>query len=715
MKRGFYLFGFLLPVFLFGQTPQIDSLKRILPLLKDSARIDCMNELGLQYIERSIKDSAEYYNDSAFRLSNQIQYIHGLAVSLLHQGFSKIHFYNNFYEAEKLEKESVDDFERTSNKNELTSTYSQLSFACFSQSRYDEALKYAEECYALDKKNQDESGMSDILTLISQIHLKRGEFDLAFESTQEALQLAIRKGDKLQLQGCHISLGSICMAIEDYPQALDYYRSYYQNYTREDSIAESNDETTVWSKMEFAEIYSHLNKFDSALYIYNLFDTIHAPEKDLRVFLGSKGEYFMLTGENDKALPILLRALKLHRKFNDRNEIVRIVLDVANTYNALHNENQALSYAREGLSLGLETRARQRMRDAYKLLYTIYNSRGETDSAYFYYRAYIQTKESLTDDQTKGKFTANRYVEKIATLNDEKLISQQKLKIQDQQLKNETLIRNLLISFVFVVLLLSFLVLRNILLKRRNEKLKNDNIYKELQHKTSEMEMQALRAQMNPHFIFNCLNSINRFIMKNEPRIASDYLTQFSRLIRFVLNNSKKAWIPLEDEIEMLKLYLDMEKLRFKDAFNYLLRCDEGIDPSGVFIPPLLLQPFVENAIWHGLMHKKENGEVTISFRIENDILLCTIVDNGVGRSAAASAGSKSSQAQKSMGIQITRERLALINGDLEDEKVAFHIEDMYDNTGRPSGTKVNLKIKFRKIGEVSWESNPQIKLTNHD
>ncbi len=715
MKRGFYLFGFLLPVFLFGQTPQIDSLKRILPLLKDSARIDCMNELGLQYIERSIKDSAEYYNDSAFRLSNQIQYIHGLAVSLLHQGFSKIHFYNNFYEAEKLEKESVDDFERTSNKDELTSTYSQLSFACFSQSRYDEALKYAEECYAMDKKNQDESGMSDILTLISQIHLKRGEFDLAFESAQEALQLAIRKGDKLQQHGCQVCLGSICMAIEDYPQALDFYRSYYQNYTREDSIEESNDETTVWTKMEFAEIYSHLKKFDSALYLYDLFDTSHAPEKDLRVFLGSKGEYFMLTGEYEKALPLLLRALALHRKFNDRNEIVRIVLDVAETYNALQNENQALLYAREGLNLGLQTRARQRMRDAYKLLYLIYNNRGKTDSAYLYYRSYIQTKESLTDDQTKGKFAANRYDEKITALNNEKLISDQRLKIQDDQLKNESLLRKILIAFLLAILVVSILLIRNIFLKRRNEKLKNENIQRKLLHDTSEMEMQALRAQMNPHFIFNCLNSINRFIMKNESKAASDYLTQFSRLIRFVLNNSKKAWIPLEDEIEMLKLYLDMEMLRFKDAFDYEICHDEDVDLLSVYIPPLLLQPFVENAVWHGLMHKKENGLVTISFKVEQDILHCTIVDNGVGRSAAASAGSKSSQSHKSMGIQITRERLALINGSLEDEKVAFKIEDMFDNTGRPSGTKVSLKIRFLRHNEISRESNPNIKLTNHD
>jgi hypothetical protein len=505
------------------------------------------------------------------------------------------------------------------------------------------------------------------------------------------------------------------MEIEDYSLALNYYRSVFQNFTPADSIRLLKAEDLVWAKMEYAEIYSHLNMFDSALYRYNLFDTSNVPEIDLRIFLVSKGEYFMLSGQYEKALPNLLRGLAIHKKLNDGNEIIRTVLDLATTYNSLHNENQTLLFAREGLNLGLKTRARQRMRDAYKLLYLVYDSRGETDSAYYYYRSYIQTKESLTDDQTKGKFAASEYVQKIGLLNNEKLINQQKLKIQEQQLKNEALIRNILIAFVFVVLLLSLLLLRNTLLKRRNEKLKNENVYRELQHKSSEMEMQALRAQMNPHFIFNCLNSINRFIMKNESQAASDYLTQFSRLIRLVLTNSKKAWIPLEDEMDMLRLYLDMEKLRFKNAFDYDLYCSEGVDPSSLCIPPLLLQPFVENAIWHGLMHKKEKGLVTISFRVENDILYCTVIDNGVGRSAAANAGSKSSQAHKSMGIQITRERLALINGEFNDDKVVFNIEDMTDKTGQPSGTKVNLHIRFQKNYQSQEESFPTLNLKNHD
>jgi tetratricopeptide (TPR) repeat protein len=711
MKLFFLIIGFWLPVLLFSQTPRIDHLRIFLSLVKDSARIDSMNALSLQYIEHSVKDSAEYYAKQAYTQSEKLHYVHGMAESLFRQANIKTFFYGNFIEAEKLDKASIGLYQKTANQSGLPETYDHLAFVSFGQSKYDEALKFSNQSFALYKRNMDENGMCGILQLITQIHLKRGEYDKAFDAGQWALQLSLHRGDESDIKGCLLGLGSVCMGIEDYSLALNYYRTVFQNFTAEDSISLLKSEDLVWAKMEYAEIYSHLNMFDSALFRYKLYDTSQVADKDLRIFLVSKGEYFMLTGQYEKGLPYLLRGLAIHVKLNDGNEIIRTVLDLATTYHGLNNEKRALLFAREGLNRGLKTHSWQRMRDAYKIMYSVYESRGQKDSAYYYYRLFIQTKESLTDDQTKGKFAANAYVRKIETLNNEKLISQQKLKIQDQQLKNETLIRNILIAFVFVVVLVSLLLIRNAFLKRRNEKLKNENIYKELLHKTSEMEMQALRAQMNPHFIFNCLNSINRFIMKNESQAASDYLTQFSRLIRLVLNNSKKAWIPLEDEIDMLLLYLDMEKLRFKSSFDYVLSCGPGVDSSTLYIPPLLLQPFVENAIWHGLMHKKGKGQVSITFQVENDILHCTITDNGIGRSAAANAGSKSSQKHKSLGIQVTRERLELINGDSHSNKVVFHIEDMVDEAGHASGTEVKLNIRFQHRNEIQEESLSSLKL----
>lgn len=218
-----------------------------------------------------------------------------------------------------------------------------------------------------------------------------------------------------------------------------------------------------------------------------------------------------------------------------------------------------------------------------------------------------------------------------------------------------------------------------------------------------ELEMQALRAQMNPHFIFNSLTSINKFVLKNETDAASDYLTKFSRLIRMVLNNSKLSLISLEDELEMLRLYLEMEKLRFKESFVYCFEIDRKVDTAGIFIPPLLFQPFVENAIWHGLMHKQGRGRLDIRLRVERNVLICTISDDGVGRSFAKASTSKSAQKQKSMGIGITKQRLALINGVMEDKTDNFRIQDLYLD-GKPAGTRVILKIRIRETGVEQTE-----------
>jgi ligand-binding sensor domain-containing protein len=217
----------------------------------------------------------------------------------------------------------------------------------------------------------------------------------------------------------------------------------------------------------------------------------------------------------------------------------------------------------------------------------------------------------------------------------------------------------------------------------------------ELQQQKTEVEMQALRAQMNPHFIFNCLNAINRFILTNETEAAANYLTKFSRLVRMVLSNSEEAFIPLEDELKSLQLYIDLEKLRFKNSFEYIIKISDNVNPANIAVPPLLLQPFVENAIWHGLMNKGSDGKVEISIDLVNEFLCCTITDNGIGRTKAFTIKSKSAEKNKSMGLQITKNRMALLNSNTNEHN--FTINDLIDENGNAKGTTVFIKIKYKE------------------
>jgi LytS/YehU family sensor histidine kinase len=210
--------------------------------------------------------------------------------------------------------------------------------------------------------------------------------------------------------------------------------------------------------------------------------------------------------------------------------------------------------------------------------------------------------------------------------------------------------------------------------------------------KVSGLEMQALRAQMNPHFIFNSLNSINRFILKNNPEAASDYLSKFSRLIRLILQNSNTPTIPLENELEALNLYLELEALRFKGKFTFCICCEKEVEVNYIEIPPLIIQPYVENAIWHGLMHKEGMGHIRISVEQQQELLTCIIEDDGIGRVRAAQFKSKSATKSKSLGMQITAHRLELLHA-LNGKQIRVEVVDLVDDSAQACGTKVILSL----------------------
>lgn len=208
-------------------------------------------------------------------------------------------------------------------------------------------------------------------------------------------------------------------------------------------------------------------------------------------------------------------------------------------------------------------------------------------------------------------------------------------------------------------------------------------------------ELKALRTQMNPHFIFNSLNSIKSFIVENDRRNASDYLNKFSKLIRLILNHSKSDLITLTEELQAISLYIDMERLRFA-SFDFYVKLPEGVDTEDISVPPMIIQPYLENAIWHGLLHKKE-GHGKLELIIEqqdDDALFITIRDNGVGRLAASQLRSKSALDRKSHGMSITQERLQRSHGDTGVGTV--HLIDLHEQ-GKPAGTEIQITLPYQK------------------
>jgi len=234
--------------------------------------------------------------------------------------------------------------------------------------------------------------------------------------------------------------------------------------------------------------------------------------------------------------------------------------------------------------------------------------------------------------------------------------------------------------FIILLIILILMIMRNVRLREQKKSA--------LQLQLSALEMKALRAQMNPHFLFNALNSIQECIITKNTDTAYSYLSSFSKLVRMILENSEKQFITLEDEIETLRLYLSIEKLRFDSSFEYLIDPGPKIDTSFVNIPAMIIQPYVENALWHGLINKKGEKKLVISFDQKNGNLECLIKDNGVGRNHAAKMQTDTKIKKHSMGMKITEERLQLLEAD-----ASITINDLKDNNGNACGTEVHIII----------------------
>jgi two-component system LytT family sensor kinase len=220
-----------------------------------------------------------------------------------------------------------------------------------------------------------------------------------------------------------------------------------------------------------------------------------------------------------------------------------------------------------------------------------------------------------------------------------------------------------------------------------------------MQHtrRISEIKLQALRLQMNPHFMFNSLNSINNFILQDSPEQASLFLTKFSRLMRQIVNNSKTEWVSLQDELKALRIYVELEQLRCDNKFDVVIDTGKDIREERTLVPPLITQPYVENAIWHGLLHKKEGRPLlTITCDVKDGQLIMDINDNGIGRVASETLQRSGLTAHKTHGIKVTQERLDIVN-EVYNAGALVQISDLYNDAGQAAGTHVTLTMKLKQ------------------
>lgn len=321
----------------------------------------------------------------------------------------------------------------------------------------------------------------------------------------------------------------------------------------------------------------------------------------------------------------------------------------------------------------------------YRYLYEVYSHLGDYRNALRCHEKYMDCKMAYLNDSTLNSIKDSE-VERARMLDS---VSHQfeTLRIETEhqkQLKQKQLYIRIFASLAIFVLMLGivFFFYYKTIKESEENKLRADAL---------EIERTLLRTQMNPHFIFNALNSIQSFITSNNQGEAVRYLSKFAKLMRMILNNSMQQYVLLSEELASLSLYLDLEQVRFNNRFSYKIDIDDEVEEDLVKVPPMLIQPFVENAILHGLMHKPEGGLITICLTENgNNTLTCTVTDNGVGRKAAAEIESKSEHTHKSVGMQLTRDRLQELNRNTQH---SCAITDLEDADGNALGTQVIIII----------------------
>jgi tetratricopeptide (TPR) repeat protein len=368
----------------------------------------------------------------------------------------------------------------------------------------------------------------------------------------------------------------------------------------------------------------------------------------------------------------------------------RINYKIANAYIAQDNYDEAIPYLQKSIVEADSDNDLIIQKDATRKLSEVYEYKGEFNKAFETYQAYVAVVDTLYIRKEQEISRAARFNREIASkqsrisgLEQERELSQSKydLAVTGQQLIRESNKRKnwVIYSLIFGMLLtglVAFLFYRS----NQQQKLANNLL-----------ALKSLRSQMNPHFIFNALNSVNNYIAKSDERGANRYLSDFSTLMRAVLENSEEDFIPLSKELALLQLYMKLEHSRFPDKFDYQINVGESIDVESFQIPPMLLQPYIENAIWHGLRYKEEKGFLHVHLEsLDKNSIKIRIEDNGIGRKKSAALKTQNQKKQKSKGMGNISKRIAILNTMYKD-KVDVRISDL-EQEG--TGTRVLFTLK---------------------
>lgn len=530
---------------------------------------------------------------------------------------------------------------------------------CLRTGLFKESMNYFNNCITLAKEEHLRGYIPLGYRLLANVYYTMGNTKDYNKSLQKLIEASHEEKDSMYLKSGYYLLGtSLTGENRNYRKADSLeFQDYkvpdslvFRDFKKADSLLKICLEISLKNKDTIFTMLSLTNlgwnfyrekKFDSAVKEYNRSLTYSIAAKahsNSANSLGNLGTTYRDMGMTELSLKYYAKALDQAKLDNNFNSVYWVYLDMSDMY--LQKKDTASAFRNYVL---------------YKKYNDLYLKRSNM--------------EGLAD--VKIRYDADTHNKELQLLS---------LRVSNQRLLIYGFTGLFVLSLAIGILLFSR---AKINAKRR---------ISEMNRKISEITQANLRQQMNPHFIFNTLNSIQYYMYQHDKLATNTYLTKFASLMRKVLENSQHTSIPLRDELEALKLYLDLEMIRFKDKFDYEIIVDEEIDPFLYKVPTMLIQPYVENSISHGLIPCEGKGLVKINLKLVNDHISCTIEDNGIGRQASHHKKENSEGNHNSLGTQIVASRLDLVN-TLYGTSLKTIYTDLKSGTGEPEGTLVEIQI----------------------
>lgn len=584
--------------------------------------------------------------------------------------------------------------------------YNSLGGLQFTMGNYSKSVKYYKSALTLFEGFENtEIGYYSSLKNIGASYEKLEEFETAITYYNKFLKLAKKKNEEDDIIFATNGLARCNKALQNYGDSEVYYQQAYSFEQQRNNplgmINASNNLGNFYEEVN--DSVSAFNYFDTSLAVAkNATTTLCADSvgvvttfngsTDLtmqatNIYFTNADNYYGNRGMVDQQIQVQQQAIEYNEVNNNPVEVNKANLQLGKLNLQKRNNKEAIEYLRNSINLSEELGQLEAKEEALQAITQAYQEEGDYEQALLAYQELVKLQDSIQKEKNKQALLASNLSLELEQKDEqiELMLENETLKEEAYSLdieKREAENQNKLYIIYALIGILLIMTTAAILVIRSNQKRAKTNML---------LELKSLRTQMNPHFIFNSLNSVNSFISKNDDRSANKYLSRFSQLMRLVLENSKHDFVPLESELKIIELYMELEHLRFLDKFDYELNIESSINIDNIEIPPMLVQPYIENAVWHGLRYLENKGSLIVNVKQNNDLLTWTITDNGIGRKASAEMKTKNQKLGQSTGMKNIEQRLEILN-KMHATQMKTSIIDLPDG-----GTKVVLEIPIKK------------------